>query len=48
LIVKERWADAAKAAATHGSDVIRKEDAKHGMRDWMLSRTDITAIEPVE
>jgi hypothetical protein len=45
LIVKERWADAEKAAATHGSDVIRKENAKHGTRDWMLSKT---AIEPVE
>jgi|GEM_PF-6660969 len=21
---------------------------KHGTRDWMLSETDITAIEPVE
>lgn len=41
-------AEAAKSATTSGSDVIRKENAKSGTRDWMLSKTDITANEPVE
>ena len=36
------------AATTSGSDVIRKENANPGTRDWMLTKTDITDNEPVE
>jgi hypothetical protein len=39
--------DAAKAASASRSDVIRKENAKPGTRDWMLTKTDIEDIEPV-
>ena len=31
--------DAAKAATTSGSDVIRRENAKPGTRDWLLTKT---------
>ena len=39
--------DAAKAASASRSDVIRKENAKPGTRDWMLTKTDIEDNEPV-
>lgn len=39
---------AAKAASASRSDVIRKENAKPGTRDWMLTKTDINDNEPVE
>ena len=30
-----------------GRDLIRRENAKPGTRDWMLTKTDIDDIEPV-
>jgi hypothetical protein len=41
-------ASQAPAAAPAGDNPIRKENAKPGTRDWLLTKTDITAIEPVE
>ena len=40
--------NAAGAATTSGSDLIRKENTKPGTRDWLLTKTDITDNEPVE
>ena len=40
--------DAAKASLVSRSDAIRKENAKPGTRDWLLTKTDITNDEPVE
>ena len=40
-------AAAAAAAAPTGDSPIRKENAKPGTRDWMLTKTDIDDIEPV-
>jgi hypothetical protein len=36
------------AAAPAADNPIRKENAKPGTRDWLLTKTDITANEPVE
>jgi hypothetical protein len=41
-------ANADEAATKSGADLIRKENAKPGTRDWMLTKTDITDNEPVE
>ena len=35
-------------AGQSGSNSIQIENAKPGTRDWMLTKTDITANEPVE
>ena len=35
-------------AASGGDNPIRQENLKPGTRDWMLTKTDITATEPVE
>jgi hypothetical protein len=37
-----------EAQAVSGSDVIRKENAKPGTRDWLLAKTDVVMNEPVE
>ncbi|MBT5709173.1 MAG: hypothetical protein HOI66_22865 [Verrucomicrobia bacterium] len=36
------------AAAPAGDNPIRKENAKSGTRDWLLTKTDITKNGPVE
>ncbi len=36
------------AAAPAADNPIRKENAKPGTRDWLLTKTDITSNEPVE
>ena len=33
-------------AARAASDLIRQENAKPGTRDWMLTKTNITHVEP--
>jgi hypothetical protein len=38
----------ASAADPNGDNPIRKENAKPGTRDWLLTKTDVTKNEPVE
>ena len=40
--------DSGKPSKSSKRDLIRRENAKPGTRDWLLTKTDITAIEPVE
>ena len=35
-------------SSSPGRDLIRRENAKRGTRDWMLTKTDIDNIEPVK
>ena len=40
--------DVVQGASASRSDLIRKENARPGTRDWLLTKTDITKKEPVE
>ena len=35
-------------SSSPGRDLIRRENAKRGTRDWMLTKTDVDNIEPVK